>query len=192
MARPLTILEKEEILTLFKSSGNIKQVAAQLKRSKNTVKKVVKNDFQYPQSSQEHRTDRIGFVFLEKLFDRASHSAEQLKFKEDILELTLTIAKEIGVISTADQLRLEMAMAEFIHYRRYFFLALSATQQSYVGHYSKAYDKQTKVTISWIEQYQRAMDRWSNLIRELEIKYGKRFASKGTNIFVQNNIQNNT
>jgi hypothetical protein len=202
MAKPLSDKQQEQIKSLFIAFGSIRDVSKKLNLSRNTVRKVVRqlnvseNNSPPPKVAPvpcEPNLCHIDFVMLEKLFELGRSNAENMSFENDLKKITNAIAKELGVNSTTDQLKLEGAMFSLIVYRRFYFNSLSASDKRYNGPLSKAHDKQVRAVRDWVELSQRALDQWLRLIKELEIKYGKRPSYYGRgNVFVQANIQNNS
>lgn len=202
MAKPLTVQQQEQIKSLFIAFGSIRDVAKKLNLSRNTVRKVVRQiDGIQPKTKPEPSVTiplepnicHIDFVMLEKLFELGRTNGENLSFENDLKKITSAIAKELGVSSTTDQLKLEGAMFSLIVYRRFYMNSLSASDKRYNGPLSRAHEKQVKAVRDWVELSQRALDQWLRLIKELEIKYGKRPSYYGRgNVFVQANIQNNS
>jgi hypothetical protein len=136
-------------------------------------------------------TYKPDFPFLKKLFEKTAHGSENCKFETNIMSMAEAIANELGINNTADMVRIECAVFEFINYRRFYLRSATAGDQTFPGSVSRNYSAQMKTANEWAKLSNMSLNNWNNLIRELEIKYNKRFHNK-VGVFVQNNIQNNT
>jgi hypothetical protein len=90
--------------------------------------------------------------------------------------------------------RLEMAICEYVQYRRFLFRSLDASDKDYCGPLAKSQDKLAKTALKWVEASGRAFDNFNRVCRELEVKYGKRgpdLPGRQTSVFVQQNQQIN-
>jgi hypothetical protein len=144
-----------------------------------------------PEPSMEPDITHVDFVFLEKLFELGSAQPETLKFKDQILALTKNIADELGVRGAADQARLQCCIEQMILYRRFYMMSLKASDQNYAGPLLKAHEKLARAVDQWTLASHRALESFLRLLRELEIRYGKRLPDFGrNNVFVnQSQIQ---
>jgi hypothetical protein len=77
-------------------------------------------------------------------------------------------------VGTIDRVRVETAVFQYIVFRRFYFRSLEASDKSYIGPFSKHHEKLARAVQSWVETSNKALDQFSRLIRELEVKYGKR------------------
>jgi hypothetical protein len=198
MPNQLTKSARDDIQSLFASCRSIKAVARQLGFSRNTVRSVLRvAGITVPEplkidpgekKDAEHgfALDALDFSLLERMFEAGrSPGGEPLEFEKHIKKLAIGIAKEMGIRGTLDQVRLETALAQYIVYRRFYFRSLEASDKSYIGPFSKSYEKTAKAVNHWVQNSRLALEQCWDLFRELEVKYGKRFPeSRGTNIFV--------
>lgn len=199
MANTLTAIQKDEIRLAFLEIGSIREVAKRCACSRNTVRRLLRSEglaIATMEKEEEPNVapslDAVDFIVLDKLFEAGRGNGENLSFEQHIKRITQSIAAEIGISGVTDQLRLESAMLQYICHRRFYFKSLTASDSSYSGPFQKAHEKHARAVRDWVEISQKALDHWNKLIRELEIKYGKRVPNYGRgNVFVQANIQNN-
>jgi hypothetical protein len=117
-------------------------------------------------------TNLLDFSLIEQIFDLSKDLGESLEFKKHIRKLVQSIADELRMVGAIDQIKLETAILEYISYRKFYFKSLNATEERYVGPYTKLHDKQVKAALGWKEMSLKALNIYLKNMRELEIKYG--------------------
>ena len=136
--------KKDEIRNLYLKTGNIRGVATALGISRNTVRKLLREDGlssrkvkfdlgrlqvdepSIPPTNEVASTALQGldFVMLEKMFSRTHEPNSANDFKRHIMSMALDIGKEIGVTGRLDTVRLETAICSYISFRRFYFRSL--------------------------------------------------------------------
>jgi hypothetical protein len=202
MARSLPPEVQHEIKTLFLSSGSIKAVTRSTKVSRNAVRRLLRSEgicghtvmttsnptLPPVKSSPEKRLEIIRFSQLEKLFELGKHPGENLEFKKHIMATVEMMAKEFGIEdNTVDVMKLEFAIFQWISFRRFYLMSIEASDKNYCGPFSKAHEKLAKATLRWVDCYQRSSDSFLKIVRDLELKYGRRADCQygSNNIFVR-------
>lgn len=200
MARTLPTHQKDQVRLAFTELGSIREVAKRCGCSRNTVRRLLRSEGLLPLHTQPEQPsltidptlEAVDFILLEKLFELGRGNGENLSFEKHIKSITQGIAREIGISGVTDQLRLESAMLQYICHRRFYLKSLTASEAAYTGPFQKSHEKHARAVREWVDASHKALDQWSKLIRELEIKYGKRAPNYGKgNVFVQANIQTN-
>jgi hypothetical protein len=126
---------------------------------------------------------------LEKMYGGIREPGPAKDFELQIKSLAQELANELGVRSRIDATRLELAVSQYILYRRFFFASMDVSDKLYCGPYAKFHDKQAKAAVAWIEASNHALEAFSRLIRELEIKAGLRGPSaKQSGITLQQQV----
>lgn len=197
MANTLRLEQKAEIKSLYMTCRNIRLVARSLSVSRNTVRRLLRDDGltliaptkrEVPISTS--KLAEIDFSFLKRIFDLSEGSPDSAAFEALVTRLSSQLKSEIGIETTADQLRLELAMSQFILFRRYFMRSLQCSDKSYSGTFTRSHDKLALAIDRWTMASHRALEVCVRLIRELEVRYGKAIPEmKSGNIHVtQNNL----
>ena len=197
MSNTVSVEKREKIIEALLARRSIKGVVRDLKVGRNTVRRIMASEgielcpIVLPPSApspDKNKNWALDFSFLEKLFEQSKKCGENLKFQEHISKLASSIAEELGVRGSAiDQLRLETAISEYLNYRRYFFCSLKASDASYAGPFAKTHEKLVKATLGWTAASQKSLEVCNRILRDLEVKYRKRFPSFGSgNCFISN------
>jgi hypothetical protein len=139
MPNHLSASNKEDIASLFLTCRSIKAVTRKLGFSRNTVRSVVRSlssaltttpipPSELAKEPEEGISlDALDFSLLERMFEAGRGSgSEPLEFEKHIKKIAVSIAKEMGIRGTLDQVRLETALAQYIVYRRFYFRSLEA------------------------------------------------------------------
>lgn len=201
MANTLPIDQQEQIRSLYLAQGSIKAVAKALGCSRNTIRKLIRAEGLMPACLETKPTSveahlsvdlhPMAFEVLGKLFELGREVGENLNFEKHIKGLAVSIAKEIGINQTVDKVRPENAMLQYITFRRFYVKSLHCSDKAYSGPHSKSHEKLAKTVGKWVETSNRALDSFNRLIRELEVKYGKRSPDFGRgNIYLTQNQLN--
>lgn len=197
MAHTLCVDDQDKIRNLFLTGSSIKAVSRALGFSKNTIKKLIRAEGLATRMSPiapalapvatAPEFNPIDFSLLEKLFEMGREPGENLDFQKHVKAIAVSMSAELGVKGTIDKIRLETAIFQYIAYRRFYFKSLTCSDKSYLGPLSKAHEKLAKAVHGWVDASNKALDQFSRLTRELEVKYGKRVPDLGRgNVFVQN------
>lgn len=206
MANTVSNEVRDQIREAFLMAKGIKAISRDFGVGRNTVRRHIRSEGLVPPQPQPHLEESrslrdlsletattgdyraLDFSFLEKLFKMAGPGTENLEFQAHIKKLVTEIADEIGVqASPLDQVRIELAMAEFINYRRFYLRSLAASDARYEGPFSKSHDKLARTTLNWAKAAQIALDNFFAIIRDLEIKYRKRFVTPNSITAIQIN-----
>lgn len=197
MAHKLSSNEEDQIKNLFLNGRSIKSVARELGFSKNTVKRILREDGlscnnlpglpQLPQDGPVPELEEIDFSLLEKLFEQGRKPGENLDFQTHIRAIADSISREIGIKGTIDKIRLESAITQYIAFRRFYMKSLSCSDKCYAGPFGKSHEKLARAVSSWVDASNKALDQYNRLIRELEFKYNKRVPEFSRNHIVMNN-----
>ena len=95
-----------------------------------------------PLPSVQPTIEKIDMKMLEKMYSRTSEPGSNKDFEVQIESIATDIATELGVRSRVDTVRLELAVSQYILYRRFYFQSMEASDKNYFGPYAKVHDKQ--------------------------------------------------
>lgn len=198
MANHISQKVKDRIVETFILEKSIRRTASIVNCSRNTVRKVVRNEglsyFAQPVAavvSEAEKSAGVSFAQLERLFQHSSGGSENMDFENDIKTMTKTLAEELKVVSQSDVLRLENAVLQFIIYRRFYLAALKTSDKRYEGPFSKSHEKQARATLNLYQAALKALDSFNQHLRELEISSGKKLKNLGPGYVLIHNTQLN-
>lgn len=196
MANRLTQLEKDKIREAYSNTGSLKAASRASDCSRNTVRRYLKAEGLYSAAvtselvnmaaKVEPKLESLDFSFLEKMVEASRQPGDPITFKDHISQMAKVFGKEIGVKGAVDTIRLENAIFQYIVFRRFYICSLEASDKQYIGPFTKAHDKLAKAVATWVQLSNQALEQFNRLIRELEVKYGKRLPEvHRPNVFVQ-------
>lgn len=203
MANLLNAALKEEIRLAYLAGVGIRKLTRDFRVSRTTIRKMIRADglvptlkltASPPTVQQGPLLGKCDFKLLEKLFRGSREPGPASDFADHIQSMAVEIANDLGVQGAADTLRLEIAMTQYLAFRRFYNASLETSEQSYAGPYAKSHDKQAKAVASFVTASNQAFTHFNSLIRELEVKYGKRgpdVRSGGVVVQQQVNVQVN-
>ncbi|MBX3040933.1 MAG: hypothetical protein KF789_09535 [Bdellovibrionaceae bacterium] len=183
MSKGLDQSLRATIRQIFIEVGSIKAVVRETGCSRNTVRKLLRAEgltaisapsHAMAEKAKDRAVSELDFKFLERLFELGKGSGENADFEQHIKTLVLELAGELEVKAKTDILRLESAIFQFIIYRRFYFLSLQVGDKRYDGPFSRSHERQANAVMRWVEASNKAFDQFNKLIRELEVKSGKR------------------
>lgn len=197
MANKLKQEEKDKIREAYSVTGSLKAAARASECSRNTVRRYLKSEGLYKPMLDtaiprlidkiEPKLQPLDFSFLEKMVEASRQPGDPITYKNHIQKMTKAFIEEIGVSGAVDTIRLENAIFQYIVFRRFYICSLEASDKQYLGPFTKAHDKLVKAVATWTQLSNQALDQFNRLIRELEIKYGKRSPEiHRSSVFVQN------
>lgn len=197
MANTLSQIEKDNIREAYSITGSLKATAKASECSRNSVRRYLKSEGLYSSTAVavtpsladkiEPKLQPLDFSFLEKMVEASRQPGDPITYNNHIQKMTKAFAEEIGVSGAVDTIRLENAIFQYVVFRRFYICSLEASDKQYIGPFTKAHDKLVKAVATWTQLSNQALDQFNRLIRELEIKNGKRSPEvHRSNVFVQN------
>ena len=185
MAGPLQDSIKEEIRVLLSSRQSIRQITKTLGLSRNTVRKIIRSEglasLPVPSSLKENLNPRdakfsanlqpLDFMMLEKMFAGSCEPGGAKDFEKHIKGLAVEIGQDLSVQGRIDILRIEVAVAHYVTWRRFYFRSLDAGDKDYCGSLAKRHDKVAKAANSWIAASNKAFDQMNRLLTSREFCY---------------------
>lgn len=172
---------KESIRLRLLNGESIREISKKTGISRNAIRRICRNEglsVWQPSTEttplKESNINRLNLHLLEKMYSGVREPGPARDFESEIKSLALEIGQELNVNSRVDSTRLELAISQYILYRRFFFASMDVSDKHYCGPYAKFHDKQAKAAVAWIEASNHALEAFSRLIRELEVKAGLR------------------
>lgn len=92
----------------------------------------------------------------------------------NLVETISRHAEELGIVSTSDLIKLEIAYENFLNYRCMSKRFMELNGQCLDVSWLESTDKMSKLTSRFAESAQKFLKIFNQMIKELEIKYGKR------------------
>lgn len=193
----------EEVKLGYLKTGSIRATVRATGRGRNTVRRLLKESGIYKDSLQvknptrsslEHtmRSQLSRYSSLTELLGKtATEDALSEEFKKYLCELESNLHSYFGIDSEIDKMRLEIAILQFITYRRFYMRSIEASQKYPIGRFVKKDQKHIREIKEWTDVADKALHRFNQLMRELEVRYGKRSPElPRTGLFVQNQLVN--
>lgn len=195
----------EEVRINYMKTGSIRATVKATGVSRNKIRRVVKECGLYKETSNskkdcviaaatkpdERKTSHLSsYSSVTELFGKTgTEDALSEQFKKYILELEKNLTSYFEINSEIDKLRLEMAILQYTAYRRFLMRSLEASQKYPVGRFVKKDQKYIREIRDWTDAADKALDRFNQLMRELEVRYGKRSPDSSRNtMFIQNQL----
>ncbi len=196
-------LAAEDIKLHYLTTGSIRATVKATGKGRNTVRKLLKESGLHKQSfsKRERFTEPAAlpaagsrnlssYSSLAELLNKTTtEDAISSDFKKYLFELEANLLSYFGIDSEIDKMRLEMAILQFTIYRRFFMRSLEASQKYPIGRFVKSDQKHIREIRDWVDVADKSLDRFNQLMRELEVRYGKRSPeTQRANVFVQNQL----
>ena len=186
----------EKIKEVFLSGVGVRMTAVTCAVSRNSVRKILRAEGlccpkagEQIASSVEPKMSELDFKMLERLFELGRERPENLDFKEDIVGLAKSITTELGITGTIDKINLQGALFHYIIYRRFYFRSLHVSEMRYDEPFERRHEKCARAALDWVKASHEAHREFRSIVRELEVKYGKRLPHfGGRSVFIQNQI----
>ncbi len=198
MPNVLGLQLKENLRQRYLKGEGLREISRTTGVSRNAIRRLIRSEGLFPVRLVETGVtlppvlpslDKLDLRLLEKMYAAAREPGQAKDFELQIKTLALEIGSELQVQSRVDATRLELALSQYILYRRFFFASMDVSDKLYCGPYAKFHDKQAKAAVAWIEASNHALEAFSRLIRELEVKAGLRGPnSKASGLVLQQQV----
>lgn len=175
---------KEDLRQRYLSGESIKSIVKTLGISRNAIRRLIKSEGLVPTTVKKPQPmtsavpvaelEKLDLKLLEKIYARSNEPGRDKDFENQIKSIATDIAAELGVRGRVSSMRLELALTQYVLYRRFFVQSMETSDKQYAGPYSKFHDRQAKATVAWVDASHKALTQLNGLLRELEVTGGRR------------------
>ena len=194
MARELPTTVQDLLITAYRQTHSIRQSAKIAGASRNAAKRFLRTQGLFPLSTVCRETvgkqsilKSLNFSILEEFFKLGRERLENLEFVAHVKTLAESIANDLCIVRVTDQLKLEMAMYEWISYRKYSFNGLHATSESYESPLKRSHEKLVRAVQIWSDISQKSLCNFLRLLKEIEIS-NLRLSQAHGNVYINSQI----
>lgn len=191
----------EEVKLHYLSEGSIRATVKATGKGRNTVRRILKESGLYktsplalstlkPEQLPSTTKNLSNYSSLAEILNKTkTEDALSEEFKKYLFELEAKLLNYFGIDTEIDKMRLEMAILQFNIYRRFYLRSLEASQKYPVGRFIKSDQKHIREIRDWVDVADKSLDRFNQIMRELEVRYGKRSPDiQRSSVFVQNQL----
>lgn len=136
------------------------------------------NFFVEPKS---YSVDNVNWKRLESLFNNHSMTEESISFEKEIVGVAKEMFKELELYSLCDLIRMEKCVECFMISRILLTRGLSAMDSLYDKSWATSADKMSKYSTRLLTTSKQFTDQMLLILKELEIKSGKRYPDMNHN-----------